>query len=212
MKYFLILACKFMILVLSLKLSLAQNSSSSTEIIDNGRTNCPAAGSSEYNVVPFHANQSEILSTTLISISIVPANGGPAIANYPISDGNFRFDSSTPIRPYACEQCHTPMWCPNTTLIQEMPFVVPCQSDYERPNIVLSFQSSDGRQGEWVITPEHWTSTRPPLDSAGTICEFVFATSPNQFWYSSDFHARHYCQARNMADRTLGLAGSTIIH
>uniref|UniRef100_A0A915CMD8 Uncharacterized protein n=1 Tax=Ditylenchus dipsaci TaxID=166011 RepID=A0A915CMD8_9BILA len=210
-----------MILVLSLKLSLAQNSSSSTEIIANGRTNCPSAGSSEYNVVPFHANQSEILSTTLTSISIVPANGGPAIANFPISDGNFRFTSATPIRPYACEQCHTPIACPNFTLINEIvellngtyrdPFVVPCQSDYERPNIVLTFQSSDGRQGQWVIPPKHWTSTRPPLDSNGTICEFAFGGSGSEFWFSDDFHARHYCQARNMADRTLGLASSSVI-
>uniref|UniRef100_A0A915D423 Uncharacterized protein n=1 Tax=Ditylenchus dipsaci TaxID=166011 RepID=A0A915D423_9BILA len=167
-----------MILVISFEQSLAQNSST-TEIITSGSSNCPAVGSVEYSPIPFNINQSSTLFTIITSISIVPADGAPAIAmlNESYSD----------------------------------PFVVPCQSDHERPNIVLNFQSSDGRQGQWIITPEHWTSTRTPFDAAGTLCEFVFRFSPNQMWYSHDFHARHYCQARNMVDRTLGLASSTII-
>uniref|UniRef100_A0A915D9N4 Uncharacterized protein n=1 Tax=Ditylenchus dipsaci TaxID=166011 RepID=A0A915D9N4_9BILA len=146
---------------MNFKLIVTQNLSSFTEIIANGHTNCPAVGSPEYSLIPFDRNLSASLYTTLTSISIVPADGGPAIASFPLSDTTFYFFDATLIPPYACEQCHTPIASTNFTLINEIvellngtyrdPFVVPCQSDYERPNIVLSFESLDGRQGEWVI-------------------------------------------------------------
>uniref|UniRef100_A0A915D2Z1 Uncharacterized protein n=1 Tax=Ditylenchus dipsaci TaxID=166011 RepID=A0A915D2Z1_9BILA len=160
----------------------AQNSSSS-EVIANGRQNCPAAGSPDYDIIPFYDSQGGMFSTNITSISIVPVNGGPAIAEFPI----------------------------NLTMPLYLLHLETTQTDYERPNIVIKFQVNDSRQGEWVITPEHWSGLWPA--SGSNTCLFFITAWPRQpSWNSDDFQARHFCIVRNMADKTIGLAGSSIIH
>uniref|UniRef100_A0A915EKP5 Uncharacterized protein n=1 Tax=Ditylenchus dipsaci TaxID=166011 RepID=A0A915EKP5_9BILA len=84
-------------------LGLAQNSSS-TEIITNGRQNCPAAGTPEYDIIPFYDSQEGMFSTNITSIAIVPANGGQAIAEFAINTNNaftFVYTRPTPLQlPY----------------------------------------------------------------------------------------------------------------
>uniref|UniRef100_A0A915DBH8 Chromo domain-containing protein n=1 Tax=Ditylenchus dipsaci TaxID=166011 RepID=A0A915DBH8_9BILA len=187
-------------------LGLAQNSSS-TEIIANGRENCPAVNSSDYDIIPFYANQGDSVYSNITSISIVPASGGPAIANFPIRNMHFCLfsqDQSTLAINIVelLNGTYTGTELNNPT--------VPCHTDYERPNIVMKFQVSDGRQGEWVITPEHWSGLWP---AEGNTCRFFMTAWPQlNAWYSDDFHARHYCIARNTGEKTYGLAGASINH
>uniref|UniRef100_A0A915D1G4 Uncharacterized protein n=1 Tax=Ditylenchus dipsaci TaxID=166011 RepID=A0A915D1G4_9BILA len=172
----------------------AQNSSSS-EVIANGRQNCPAAGSPDYDIIPFYDSQGGMFSTNITSISIVPVNGGPAIAEFPINLNNafmpFTFVHTRPISPYNCPTCYEAIRQPNATLLQTMVELlngtyngiegnnptVPCQTDYERPNIVIKFQVNDSRQGEWVITPEHWSGLWP---ASGNTCRFFITAWPRQ--------------------------------
>uniref|UniRef100_A0A915D2U0 Methyltransferase type 11 domain-containing protein n=1 Tax=Ditylenchus dipsaci TaxID=166011 RepID=A0A915D2U0_9BILA len=101
----------------------AQNSSSS-EVIANGRQNCPAAGSPDYDIIPFYDSQGGMFSTNITSISIVPVNGGPAIAEFPINLNNafmpFTFVHTRPISPYNCPTCYEAIRQPNATLLQTM--------------------------------------------------------------------------------------------
>uniref|UniRef100_A0A915D1Q3 Uncharacterized protein n=1 Tax=Ditylenchus dipsaci TaxID=166011 RepID=A0A915D1Q3_9BILA len=219
---------KFFLLLSILKLISGQSTSSPTEVFANGREDCPAADSEQYQLVPYNLVSNRFMGTNITSISIVPASGGPPIAVFPYNRVTF-FLTLQPNSPYACETCYEPIRIHNdTSIVRDIVELfngtyysdsttptIACQPEYERPNVVFNFETGDGRVGEWVITSEHIAVVRPVFWAEGpTLCDFFLAPyfiRGSNAVLLDDFPPRHNCMTRNTAEQTIGLASASFI-